>query len=138
MHYNCGDHLAIRPFSSPELVDEAIDLLKLKGDEWLVAGMEENPKKARIKARRLLALLDLTVCPSKAELTQLAESCPCPPEMFKLKQLAENRDEGKTTLEVLKQFRSVQLDLKGFCEFLSANEGEVLQHRIILKICPRE
>lgn len=146
MHYNCGDHLAIRPFSSPELVDEALDLLKLKGDEWLVAGMEENPKKARIKARRLLALLDLTVCPSKAELTQLAESCPCPPEMFKLKQLAENRDEGKTTLEVLKQFRSVQLDLKGFCEFFplmkvryysiaSTSTGRHHKGKNVCKIC---
>ncbi|KAI8468257.1 MAG: cytochrome P450 [Monoraphidium minutum] len=148
MTYTAGDHLEVIPTNCPALVDAALAVLGLTGDERFLwtAGSKEGAARglsaslkppARLGARlpgvkadacaRLLLsyLCDLSSLPSRKLVAALAEACPCPPEAGALRQLAGEEGYAAgvagpklTLVELLARFRSVPMSLGGLINAL--------------------
>eukprot|EP00775_Hariotina_reticulata_P009541 gene9541-9705_t len=137
--YSSGDHLEIMGTNDAALVDLALKLLGLEGPECVewVTNVDDSSGSARglggvskltinVTVKTALAwLVDLAALPSKRIIAALAESCPCPPEAQKLKQMATEEGykekviaQRLTVVELLLQFRSVPIDLQQLANLL--------------------
>ncbi|KIZ02858.1 NADPH--cytochrome P450 reductase [Monoraphidium neglectum] len=141
MTYSAGDHLEVVPVNCPSLVEAALQLLGLRGDEpflWTAgskdgaargigSGLKPPPAlgdlmpglKIKVHARGALQwFVDLSTVPSRKLVAQLAEACPCPPEAAALRRLASEEGYSAgvsgpklTLVELLSRFRSVPTSL---------------------------
>eukprot|EP00878_Enallax_costatus_P002291 GHUV01002466.1.p1 GENE.GHUV01002466.1~~GHUV01002466.1.p1 ORF type:complete len:1154 (+),score=313.19 GHUV01002466.1:119-3580(+) len=131
--YTAGDHLEVMGNNDPGLVEAALKLLGMTGNErveW-VTNFADDSGAARIpgsnqaltltlSASQVLTwLVDLAAVPTRRNLGLLAESCPCPPEASQLRQLATDEalykerisSKRMTLLELLEHFRSAAVSL---------------------------
>ncbi|KAL3918290.1 MAG: hypothetical protein SGILL_004307, partial [Bacillariaceae sp.] len=128
MSYEAGDHLSVVPCNSDKLVEAALSILGMKGDEVVdcnpgrtafLRGLPDDLPGVPITSRMALKWLpDLLAAPSRKQIQALAETCPCPPEAAQLRKLSEEGEykekvvkSGLTTLALLSQYRSVIVDI---------------------------
>ncbi|KAF6264212.1 cytochrome P450 [Scenedesmus sp. NREL 46B-D3] len=86
MAYTAGDHLEVLPRNAPALVDSALQLLQLTGQE---PSAPEPALRLPLSSRDVLAwLMDLSTVPPMRMVAMLAGECPCPPEAAQLQRMA--------------------------------------------------
>ncbi|KAL3912338.1 MAG: hypothetical protein SGARI_001211, partial [Bacillariaceae sp.] len=135
LSYEAGDHLSVIPCNSDELVDAALSILEISGDNVIecnpgrtafVRGLPDDLPGVAITSRMALKWLpDLLSVPSRKAVERLAEMCPCPPEAAALRKLSGKEEykeafvtNGLTTLALLAKYKSVKLDIVQLCTIL--------------------
>ncbi|KAF8056108.1 cypD [Scenedesmus sp. PABB004] len=134
MTYVAGAHLEVTPANSPHIVDFALGLLGLKGDEavrWTPSAAQDSactPCSFVSSSRQALTFLaELSATPTRRQVAWLASACPCPPEAAALWELAGEAGykdavlaRRVTSLELLAAHTSLLavLDLPALLNFL--------------------
>jgi cytochrome P450 / NADPH-cytochrome P450 reductase len=135
--YEAGDHLAVIGCNSDGLVNDALEVLGMNGDEIVMCnpsqtalerGLPNDLPGVPVTSRLALTWLpDLGAPPSRKNIQRLADAyCRCPPEATALRGLAESEknykdivlDNGLTLAELLTKYKSISVDIEEFCSLL--------------------
>jgi len=96
--YNTGDHLTVLADNPPEVVDMAIELLGVDGNQRLSINPRRTSRRVialdrEVSVRELLThFVELRKPATRSQLLRLAATNPCPPERQRLEELADSAE----------------------------------------------
>lgn len=131
--YQSGDHLAVLPENSQDLIERICRRFQLKSQQLIKITQQSNLK-AFLPVYQIISIedllkyfLELQEPITRNQVQTLAEITVCPPEKMKLKELADNSEKFKqaiadkklSLLDVLEIFQACEISFAQFIDLLN-------------------